>query len=185
MNLRRTRRRGFAAALAGTPEPRMRTRRERKAWREGWRVWHEETLLYACNPDDGGDDGIDSWGAWAIYQPSPSGPLSDYERACADACANLARTLLGSPEGYGEALTDGLAAGIEHGPIAVGDIARCECGHLTDERMGYPPDAKAARETPGPWHTPIRCVMYRPDAPPVTTSAEGTGLVYRIVGDRL
>lgn len=37
----------------------------------------------------------------------------------------------------------------------------CQCAHLTDERMGYPPDAKAARETPGIHHTPIRCTLYR------------------------
>ena len=37
----------------------------------------------------------------------------------------------------------------------------CQCGHLTDESMGYPPDAKIARESPGPHHTPIRCTFYR------------------------
>lgn len=37
----------------------------------------------------------------------------------------------------------------------------CQCGHLTDEFMGFPPDAKAARESPGPHHTSIRCTFYR------------------------
>ena len=68
----------------------------------------------------------------------------------------------------------------------------CECGHLTDERMGYAPDAKAARENMGPHHTPIRCAMYRReseriDNPPARTREEDerTSLVYEIVGNKL
>lgn len=42
-----------------------------------------------------------------------------------------------------------------------GPLPPCECGHLTDRAMGYAPDAKAARESLGPHHTPIRCCWYR------------------------
>lgn len=48
---------------------------------------------------------------------------------------------------------------------------RCECGHLTDEAVGYVPDAKAARENPGPHHTPIRCVLYRKRTCPTKETA--------------
>ncbi len=44
--------------------------------------------------------------------------------------------------------------------------APCTCGHLTDAQMGDPHDAKIARETPGPHHTPIRCEMYAPRSKP-------------------
>ena len=34
--------------------------------------------------------------------------------------------------------------------VAVASVVKCQCGHLTNERMGYEPDARIARETPGP-----------------------------------
>lgn len=39
-------------------------------------------------------------------------------------------------------------------------LPACQCGHLTDARMGYKPDAEAARKAIGPHHTPIRCTRY-------------------------
>ncbi len=63
----------------------------------------------------------------------------------------------------------------------------CQCGHLTDERMAYAPDAKIARETPGPHHTPIRCRLFAKTTPVADASAESVfgGVVYAVHGDKL
>jgi hypothetical protein len=53
-----------------------------------------------------------------------------------------------------------------------GPLPPCECGHLTDRAMGYPPDAKAARESLGPHHTPIRCCWYRKTNEPAPLRSE-------------
>lgn len=55
----------------------------------------------------------------------------------------------------------------------------CECGHLAPGRMGHEPDEIAARDTPGPHHTPIRCTLYQRD---MVTPGRKEGLVFIMPG---
>lgn len=66
----------------------------------------------------------------------------------------VASTTSESDEAWRRRIVDGYRAD----PVT---LVRCECGHLTDARVGYAPDARATREAVGPHHTPVRCMMYR------------------------
>jgi len=123
-------------------------------------------------------------GCAAAKRPAQGSPRAGY----CDACGWALRLDEGGNETPTLRATYPLAARcVAEATVVAALIARCKCDRFAPGRMGYEPDEKAARETPGPHHTPGHCMFWREHFEPIPKAAESpyAGLVYAVVGDRL